>query len=210
MKKILIFIIFIFSTFSLQATTLKDEIKNKSIGYVKLENQSFIKNEKPNVKNEVIYFFSYGCHYCYEFDKYLSFFKNKNDPNVSFIPLPISPSKAWEEYARAFYIADELGLNIDKEMFNRIHVENKKIYTKEQLQNYFVNEKNISFFNFNRAYNSMTLNLNLKNNESLADKFNITGTPSLVLIKKDGSSYKISPKLSGGLYNTMLALLYLL
>ena len=183
----------------------------KNAKYEKLQNSSFIQ-EEPKEKNvEILYFFSYGCHFCYDFENYKeTFLRSISLKNISFINLPISPIPAWEQYAKAYYIADALGLDIHKDILIKVHIKNQKILTKEQLENYFVNEKKVSIQNFKRAYNSMSINFKLKENEEIADKYNITGTPSIVVIFKDGTTLKLSPKISDGFKNTIVSLITVL
>lgn len=169
--------------------------------YSKLPQKEFVHNEGKDTKLEVFYFFSYGCPYCYQLSPYLDIYLKSLDENkVSFYYKPLKIQEAWEEYAKAFYIAENLDKDISHNIFEKVHVKNEKIFTKEQLGDFFHNEHQVSYSDFQSAYNSYLVTYKIDKNEKLADEFNITGTPTLVFVDSEKNVYKMSPNINGGTY----------
>jgi len=179
-----------------------------NIRYIPIEN-----NEKIKLKNEadykILYFFSYGCGFCYDFENYKQhFLKNKND-KIDFEHLPITNIPSWNEYTKAFFIAKSLKIDIRRKIFKEVHIKNNKILTKELLFKFFNSNYNINEIEFNKRYNSMLVSFKEKKNEKLADKYGVTGTPTIVVIRRDGKIFKTSPSISGGLRDMMASTIYL-
>lgn len=172
------------------------------ITYHKLPEKSFIHKEDENTKLEVFYFFSYGCPYCYQLSPYLDIYlKSIDKTKVSFYYKPLKIQEAWEEYAKAYYVADGLEKDISQNIFNKIHRKGEKIFNKEQLGDYFYKEHSVEYPDFNSAYNSYLVNYKINKNEKLADDFNVTGTPTIVFVDANNNVYKMSPSINGGTYN---------
>lgn len=195
----------IFFGFNVNAETTT--VHDKYI-YENLPKSEFIQKENENINYEVIYFFNYGCEFCNEFEKYLDVYLNAAK-NINFIYKPIEMQEAWAEYAKAYYLGEFLNVDIHKDMFNDIHINGNKKLMKNQLENFFKTQYNIDSKKFNAAYNSYLIKYNLDKNENLADKFKVTGTPTIVVISKNGETYKVSPSISGGIF-PMIATLTLL
>lgn len=196
MKKYMKYIWILLISFQIQAEDFK-------IGYIEEGTHSFVQKENENINYEIIYFFSYGCPYCYNLENYVEILKKNIGEDVSFIYKPIVPNEAWREYGRAFYVAKFLNIDIRKKIYEKIHYKNEKIYTKKALNEFFVNELKIDNSDFVSTYNSYMVDYNLKKNELLADQFNVEGTPTLIIIDKNGKTYKTSPKIAGGMFEAI-------
>lgn len=182
------------------------------VGYVDLGHNEFTeKKYNENTEYEVLYFFNYGCSFCNSFERTLDIYLDNVD-NVNFVYKPIYVQEAWNEYAKAFYVGQNLEIPHDqyhKKMFDDVHINKNKLLTKKELEKYFSREYNTPSGAFHTAYNSYSVTYKMKQNEKLADQFNVSGTPTLVIISKNGETYKVSPNISGGVFN-MIATLVLL
>lgn len=198
MKKIITTLATIASIASFNANAESDQIE---MTYVKLPNQSFVHKENETTKLEVFYFFSYGCAYCYQFKSYLNIYlKSLDKSQVSFYYKPLKIQEAWNEYAKAHYVADGLEKDISNTLFDKVHARDEKIFTKAELSDFFHTEHNVSYPDFESAYNSYMVGYKIDKNEKLADSFGVTGTPTLVFVDSEDNVYKLSPSINGGLY----------
>lgn len=165
---------------------------------------------KEGIDYKVLYFFSYGCHYCYNIENYKQHFINNKPENVEFINVPITAIPSWINYTRAYYIAESLNLDIRKNIFEKIHIKEEKILTEEQLRDFFKKEYNVDELTFKKYYNSFSIKFKEKENENLIEKYEITGTPNIIVLYRDGRVFKTSPSITGGLKDTILSLIYLI
>lgn len=194
----------LFTTFTiaLSLNAFAEDKQEVEVKYNKLLNSEFIHKESKTTKLEVFYFFSYGCPYCYQLSPYLDIYlKSIDKTKVSFYYKPLKIQDAWEEYAKAYYVAEGLEKDIYKDIFNKVHKKGEKIFSKEELGDYFHKEHSVSYPDFNSAYNSYLVNYKIKKNEKLADSFNVTGTPTLVFVDHEQNVYKMSPSINSGIYN---------
>lgn len=98
-------------------------------GLVEGRDYALIPNGQPwqplNGKVEVVEVFGYVCPACFRLEPIFAAWKAglPADVRVSYVPAPFGPQ--WTPYAKAFYVADSLGLVDDTHtaMFNAIHVQ---------------------------------------------------------------------------------------
>lgn len=197
--------LFLFSCFLFSYNSLSSDF---NIRYGVIDN---VKEEKlNNGEYKVLYFFSYGCQYCYDFENYKQHFVNNKSKNILFEHNPLTVIPSWNEYTKAFFIAKSLKLDIRKKIFKQVHIDKKKILTKKHLFEFFNLNYNINNQDFEKRYNSMLLNFKEKKSENLADKYGITGTPAIVVINEHGKVFKTSPSISGGIQDMMATTIYLI
>ena len=166
--------------------------------------KSLLFDREENEVIQVLYFFSYGCPYCFKNDDIIKVYKKYvEDKPISFHYVPIEVSIYMREYAKAYYMADSLKVDIHDHLFKNIHINKKYIYNEETLVNYFVENFNTDYFLTKNAYKSSFIKLKVMKNELLADKYNVTSTPTLVIVPKNGDSYKLSPAINGNLLKMM-------
>tara|TARA_Y100001960_G_scaffold333998_2_gene443314 strand:+ start:7670 stop:8350 length:681 start_codon:yes stop_codon:yes gene_type:complete len=166
--------------------------------------KSLLFDREKGEEIQVLYFFSYGCPYCFKNENIVKVYQKyaANKP-ISFHYVPIEVSMYMKEYAKAYYMADSLKVDIHDHLFKNIHVNKKYIYNEDTLVNYFVENFDTDYFLTKNAYKSSFIKLKIMKNELLADKYHITSTPTLVIVPKNGDSYKLSPTINGNLLNMM-------
>lgn len=145
-------------------------------------------------KVEVIEFFWYGCPHCYSFEPSLTaWLKNKPD-NVVFIRQPAAFSDLWGKHAKAYFVAEALGV-VDKvhaDFFDAIQNKNQKLDTEEQLAKFFA-DHGVGDADFRAAYNSFLVDAKLRQAAAMPARYGITGVPALVVNGK----YKTNGTLAG-------------
>ena len=168
-----------------------------------------IKKFEDGVDYKIKYFFSYGCPFCYDFENYKEYFlKNKPD-NIVLEHIPLTVISAWSNYTKAYFIAKSLNIDIRSDIFQKVHIHGEKILTKLQLKNYFLNNYDVSETEFEKRYNSIVYEYKERKYEKIANEFEVTGTPSMLIIDKNLNIYKTSPSISGNMKNMMASTIYI-
>ena len=135
-------------------------------------------------KVEVVEMFWYGCPHCYHFEPAFEKWKKSVPSNVEVIRVPaIFPNRpAWEVSARAFYTAEMLGVldKIHKPMFDAIHKNRQKLFSKESLADFF-EKHGVSKDKFNETYDSFGVQMKVNRAKDLTRRYGIDGVPTLVI-----------------------------
>lgn len=82
--------------------------------------------DTPPGRIEVVEFFGYVCPFCAAIQPTVAAMKAKLPPDVHFVYIPAAFGGPWDNYAKAFYAAEAMGL-VDKThdaMFRAIHIDN--------------------------------------------------------------------------------------
>lgn len=204
-KKFLIFLSFLILSFNVLGATNKKLVKNNNdktfpIQFMPLKGtHNFIYANKKKYDFEVLYFFSYACPHCYQFEPYMKLWEKKGIPNdVKVVMIPVQFRKDWIESAKAFEVGRELGIEkkVTNKIFDYMHKEKHDMFTKKDLMNFFINVMKVKKDDFERAYNSFTLNYELQKYKKIVNNYDIQGTPTLVLITKKGSAFLTDPELA--------------
>jgi len=158
-------------------------------------------------KIEVVELFWYGCPHCYTLEPYLQDWLTSKPDDVEFVRMPGIASKRWELLAKAYYVAELLGV-LDKThdaLFEVIHKEKRKITDEAALQEFFV-DQGISAEEFKSTFNSFAVNVKVNNARDMSRRYAITGVPTLVINGK----YKTSLGMARGSKNAIRILNYLI
>ena len=135
-------------------------------------------------KVEVVEMFWYGCPHCYHFEPSFEKWKKSVPGNVEVIRVPaIFPNRpAWEASARAFYTAELLGVldKIHKPLFDAIHKNHQKLFTKESLADFF-EKHGVKKEDFNQTYDSFGVQMKVNRARDLTQRYGIDGVPTLVI-----------------------------
>ncbi len=145
-------------------------------------------------KIEVIEFFWYGCPHCYSFEPALSAWLKTKPANVEFIRIPAVFSEQWGKHAKAYYVAEALGI-VDKvhaDFFDAIQEKKQSLETEEELLKFFT-EHGVKESDFKDTYNSFMIDAKLRQAPALAAKYGITGVPAIIVNGK----YKTNGTLAG-------------
>lgn len=154
-------------------------------------------------KVEVIEFFWYGCPHCYAFEPLLESWAKKRPANVDFIRQPAAFSDLWAKHAKAFYVAQALGV-IDKvhaDFFDTIQNKHQKLETEEQLAEFF-KAHGVKESDFHDAYNSFLVDTKVRQAAVIPARYGVTGVPVLIVNGK----YKVDGK-SAGSHEKMIEVL---
>ena len=145
-------------------------------------------------KIEVIEFFWYGCPHCYSFEPSLKQWQKTKPDNVEFIRIPAVFNEQWGKHAKAYYVAEALGI-VDKvhdDLFDAIQVKKESLESEEDLGKFFA-AHGVKESDFKDTFNSFMIDAKLRQAPAIAAKYGITGVPALIVNGK----YKTNGTLAG-------------
>lgn len=133
-------------------------------------------------KIEVLEIFWYGCPHCFHLEPTVEQWLKTKPANVEFVRLPAILGPSWEMGARAFYVAEQLGVQekIHSPLFNAIHVEKQRLQTKEQLAEFFA-KHGVDKAAFEQAYSSFDVETKLRKSQQLVQRYQVDGVPMVVV-----------------------------
>lgn len=146
-------------------------------------------------KVEVVEVFWYGCPHCFRLEPGLENWDAKaRRPYVQLRRVPIiwEPDPVKRAHARLYYTLEALGKAdaLAMDVFREIHVSLNPLVdptspaNTEQLQKAFLVAHGVSAADFDRTYRSPGVEANLQRAEQLAQRYQITGVPTLVVAGK--------------------------
>jgi thiol:disulfide interchange protein DsbA len=133
-------------------------------------------------KVEVTEIFWYGCPHCYSLEPITHAWAANTPSDVDFKFLPAVFGRNWLAHAKAFYVADLLGIE-DKmraDIFNTIHVERRNLNSEDALASFFV-KYGVSEDEFRKQYNSFAVNSRLSQADAKIRAYGARGVPGLVV-----------------------------
>jgi thiol:disulfide interchange protein DsbA len=162
-----------------------------SLGYETLSPAQPTQNQD---KIEIIEFFWYGCPHCYSFEPDLTEWLKTAPKNVEFIRQPAIFSSLWEKHAKAYIVAEALGV-VDKvhvAFFDAIQIKKQKLSSEDQLAKFFV-AHGVDETEFRNTFNSFLVDAKLRQAKEMAPRYGITGVPAVIINGK----YKTNGPLAG-------------
>jgi protein dithiol oxidoreductase (disulfide-forming) len=172
--------------------------KNFKVGkdYELISTSQIIPELTPKAQVRVIEFFNYACPACYHFEPILNKWLAKKPSYVIFERVPIVFQPSWRSLARAYYVAQMLG--VEKELtpaiFKAIHVEGQDLSDPKLLEEFFIKHgvKQHEFENI--ASFSPGIDAQLLRSDTLMQEDKILAAPTLVIDNR----YKVDPSMIGG------------
>lgn len=151
-------------------------------------------------KVEVVELFWYGCPHCFRFEPYIERWLPTVKDKVDFIRLPAVLRPSWAIHARAFYAAKALGVfdKIHRPLFDAIHVEKRNLDDEDSLAAFFV-EHGVDKDAFLKAFNSFSVDSEVKRAMQMTRRYHAMGTPAMVV---DGK-YLTDPGMANGFVNIL-------
>ena len=133
-------------------------------------------------KIEVIEFFWYGCPHCYTLEPAMEKWLKTKPANVEFIRQPAVFSDLWGKHAKAYFVAEALGV-VDKvhaDLFDAIQNKKQKLTSEDQLAKFFV-AHGVDETEFRNTYNSFLIDAKLRQAKAMAPRYGITGVPAIII-----------------------------
>ncbi len=161
---------------------------------------------RDNAKVEVVEMFSYGCPHCYEFDSPLKRWSDQQGADVDFWHFPAVWNESMALYARAFYVAQQLGVaeQMHQTLFTALVLEHKNIHDEAGLAELFVEHK-VNRESFLEAFRSEAVALKVKHAEERVRLYKPVGVPEIIVNGK----YRVDRMRAGGLMEMLAVVDYL-
>jgi protein dithiol oxidoreductase (disulfide-forming) len=133
-------------------------------------------------KIEVIEFFWYGCPHCYHLEPAMNAWLKTKPANVEFIRQPAIFSDLWGKHAKAFFTAEALGVSekVHADFFDAIQNKKQKLTSEDELAKFFA-AHGVKDEDFRAAYNSFLVDAKMRQAETMAARYGITGVPALIV-----------------------------
>lgn len=161
-------------------------------GYTEIKNP--VRTADPS-KVEVIEIFWYGCPHCYRLEPITLAWAKTAPSDVDFKFLPAVFGRNWLAHAKAFYVADLLGIEeeVRADIFNTIHVEHRPLNSEDALARFFA-KYDVSEDVFRKQYNSFAVNSRLSQADAKIRAYGARGVPGIIVNGK----YLVSAETANG------------
>ena len=157
--------------------------------YVTLSQDAFVQSDG---RVEVIEFFWFGCPSCYRFEPHLLSWEIPN--NIDFKNVPAVITRNWEFHAHAYFAMELLDLKdqLMAKFYDEIHLNRNRIRSVEQFERWASEQEGIDAEKLVQTLNSFAAKTKVSQAGLLAEKYGITGVPTLIV----GGKYRTSPSLA--------------
>ncbi|REG82678.1 thiol:disulfide interchange protein DsbA/DsbL [Marinomonas pollencensis] len=175
-------------------------------GYTTIANP--VRTDDPS-KVEVREVFWFGCPHCYHLEPYTQAWKKTiaNNDKVDFNYMPAVFGRNWLAHAKAFYVADLLGIEdkVHDDIYTAIHVKRERLNTEDSLAAFFANY-GVSEDEFHKQFNSFAVESRLNQADARIRAYGVRGTPTIVVNGK----YLVDASTAGGNENIFNVVNYLI
>lgn len=133
-------------------------------------------------KLEVREFFWYGCGHCFTLEPHMQAWLKKIPKDVNFIRTPAAMNKVWEQNARGYYVSEALGVRQKTHLplFHAIHDKGQQIFDQKSQAKFFT-QYGVPEAKFNSLYNSFAITAKVSQANKLAQQYQLTGVPAVVV-----------------------------
>lgn len=143
---------------------------------------------------EVDEVFWYGCGHCYALDPSLETWKTTKPAYIDFVRTPVIWGQAHRQHAKLYYTLQALRRpDLHTQVFDAIHQHGTPLSSRDDLearvqQLAFLESKGVTAKEFNAAYDSMTVAVNMQRAEQLTRNYAIANVPTLIVSGKYSTS----------------------
>ena len=131
---------------------------------------------------EVVEVFWYGCPHCNRFQPYLEAWTEALPDHVRLVRMPAIFSDLWDLHARAYYIAEALGVldEIHHLIFAAIHDEGRSLASMEAIRDFFV-VHGVAAADFDRHAKSFSVQSGIQRSIVMQSRYGLRGVPALIV-----------------------------
>jgi thiol:disulfide interchange protein DsbA len=133
-------------------------------------------------KIEVVELFWYGCPHCYAFEPTINPWIEKLPADVHFVRIPAMFGGIWDVHGQMFVTLEAMGVEhkVHTAVFEAIHKEHKMFKTPEEMAD-FLATQGVDKAKFLETYNSFAVAGMVKKDKALAQAYQISGVPTMVV-----------------------------
>ena len=146
-------------------------------------------------KIEVVELFWYGCPHCYAFEPVVNPWAEKLPSDVNFVRIPAMFGGPWDAHGQMFLTLQAMGVEgkVHHAVFEAIQKEGKRLTKQDEMAD-FLATQGVDKDKFLATFNSFAIQGQIKQAKELAQKYGITGVPTMVV---DGK-YRFDLGTAGG------------
>lgn len=165
-----------------------------------------LKNRDNTKKVYLIEFFSYGCHWCHDFEPHLQKWLKKQKKTVAFVRVPVAFHPSWKLLAKAYFIADALNISnkMDPYFFDYVYQHKAGPESESALRQLFI-DKGVSPKDFDAVADTAAISDKLKWAESMVQSLQVRMVPTL-MVYSEGTGYITNTQTSGSFENMLSGL----
>lgn len=158
---------------------------------------STVEDESASNEISVVEYFSYGCNHCYRLEPFIDGWLEAKEEDVAFSRVAAPTREDWIPYARAYYIAEELGIleKVHALMFRAIYVNKQPMGQKRLLKRMFTGVAEVEPEKFEEVWASDRIPKKVQNAVVEMRDLGVNASPTIVVAKK----YLITPETAGDL-----------
>ena len=159
--------------------------------------QAPVDDESATDQISVVEYFSYGCPHCYRLEPFIESWLDSKTDDVKFSRVAAPTRTDWIPYARAYYIAEVLGITekVHSLLFRAIYVNKQPMGRKRPLKRMFENVADVEPDKFEEAFESDKIPRLIQAAAKEMKAFGINSSPTIIV---DGT-YLITPETAGDL-----------
>lgn len=166
-----------------------------------IEGQNYLRLKNPQPvdsgkKTEVLYFFSFGCPHCREFDPELQKWKGAIGPDVDFKRVPVEFGREqWANLGKVWYTLESIGADdkVTSDVFAAIHEQRMPLYQDKVFFDWAVS-KGLDRKKVEDTYNSFGVDSKMNRARQLAKNYSVQSVPVVFV---DGK-FQVSADKVGG------------
>jgi protein dithiol oxidoreductase (disulfide-forming) len=134
-------------------------------------------------KVEVSEVFWYGCGHCYALDPVLEDWRAKKAPYIEFVRVPVVWGPMHRQHAKLFYTLQALRKpELHAKVFDAVHKEGQPLADRDDMKARemafnFLSAHGVTRPQFDSAYDSMTVNMNVQKAERLTQELAVASVP---------------------------------
>ncbi len=139
-------------------------------------------DQRTDGKVEVIKFFWYGCPHCYSAEPAVNGWLENTPDNVVFRREAPPLNQGWQIHSEAFYAAQIMGIleEFHTPFFDEIHQNRNRMRSPDDVGD-FVESLGVDRDKFLSTMKSFAVRGKIQNAMNLAQKFRLTGVPSVII-----------------------------
>ncbi|MXZ55387.1 MAG: thiol:disulfide interchange protein DsbA/DsbL [Gammaproteobacteria bacterium] len=156
-----------------------------------------VDGESSSNEISVVEYFSYGCTHCYRLEPFIDTWLETKGEDVEFSRVAVPTREDWIPYARAYYIAEDLGIleKVHALMFRAIYVNKQPMGQKRLLKRMFTGVAEVEPEKFEEVWASDRIPKKVQNAVIEMRDLGVSASPTIVVAKK----YLITPETAGDL-----------
>ncbi len=133
-------------------------------------------------KIEVVELFWYGCPHCYQFEPFISNWLQNKPEDVAFVRIPAPLRKDWVNHARAYYVAETLGIldKVHTPLFEQIHKAEQPTDKEDSLAAFFARH-GVEDAKFRELFSSFGVQARVQQAEQKSRAYRAGGVPTLIV-----------------------------